>query len=400
MVKTIEYVCKDCDTVFSFEIDFVSVLELPQVNCDKCNSPNVVLYSLEEKYIRSKRILDNRKYIKKIQDEEEALQKGTVYDQILHLRKRNGNKEVSEKDLKRIYCARNIEYPRPKVIITSHKGIRNFDYVKTMLFNSSNLFLDFFNELDFETVQKISSFPYYRMIHEDNMIKIIENYFENFENSNLELIYKEYISTFTTKRYSELSTNDRVYHDYILTKLTEQSIKKLNISMYNELKIIQPKISVYTVLHSIIHSSSDNNTFLKALNILIADFNLDLKKIHYYALGSSPLSLAIAYNKFDIASELIRNGASVHQRNPRFETTILMMCSQKKNIDIKLIRKVLTYGANINEVDMYYNTALHYACLTKRTDVILLLLEYNADANIPNIYRVKASSYMAKQGLL
>ena len=98
----------------------------------------------------------------------------------------------------------------------------------------------------------------------------------------------------------------------------------------------------------------------------------------------SLLITAVSYNQYDLAELFLDMGANINAQNPRGETSLYIVCTQKDK-SIKLLLLLLNRGANINEVIRYgATTALIGAIGSYRSDkieIVRLLLEYGANPN-------------------
>ncbi|XP_036685387.1 ankyrin repeat domain-containing protein 22 isoform X4 [Balaenoptera musculus] len=90
--------------------------------------------------------------------------------------------------------------------------------------------------------------------------------------------------------------------------------------------------------------------------------------------GDTPLICACRRGHLRIVSFLLRRNADVNLKNQVSKT--------KQNES--LVRMLLNAGAEVNAIDCYGCTALHYACKMKNQTLIPLLLEAHADPMIKN----------------
>ena len=116
----------------------------------------------------------------------------------------------------------------------------------------------------------------------------------------------------------------------------------------------------------------------------------------------TPLQVAAYKGNEEIADLLISNGALLEAKNHKGETALSMATYQKKNNVVKLllnkgaysylhhavfvnnteiVRTLLSYGANANELDDFHNTPLHSAIQMENCEIIQILLDHNADIN-------------------
>jgi len=95
--------------------------------------------------------------------------------------------------------------------------------------------------------------------------------------------------------------------------------------------------------------------------------------------GEPPLFTAIVNNNIDAVGVLISHGLN-HINNKK--QTGLHLASMNGCVDIA--RRLIDGGININLVDCYQNTALHYASMSDSSEIINSLLVHSADATIRN----------------
>lgn len=98
--------------------------------------------------------------------------------------------------------------------------------------------------------------------------------------------------------------------------------------------------------------------------------------------NETALHYAIYENNNDMVSLLIKYNADINCKN-NFGLTPLMICC-KENLDYCMIMSLINSGVNLDLQDNDGNTALHYASINNRYDVIGLLLLNGADKYINN----------------
>jgi len=91
------------------------------------------------------------------------------------------------------------------------------------------------------------------------------------------------------------------------------------------------------------------------------------------------LRLAIKNNHLEIVKVLLEGGVDP---NYAMGQTPLMAASQ---IDIKMVDLLLEKGAKVDTTDRNGRTALHYAIISKKNNIIKRLIKNNADINFQNI---------------
>ncbi|RMB61048.1 ankyrin repeat domain-containing protein [Dokdonia sinensis] len=96
------------------------------------------------------------------------------------------------------------------------------------------------------------------------------------------------------------------------------------------------------------------------------------------AEGYSPLILAAYHANFEVAKELLKNGASINEES-NYGSAI--MAATVKGA-IKIVQLLLEYGADPNVTDANGTTALLYATMFQQNEIATLLLNYKADTSL------------------
>lgn len=94
------------------------------------------------------------------------------------------------------------------------------------------------------------------------------------------------------------------------------------------------------------------------------------------------LHIAVYYGHYYFIKEIIRLNANINHLN-KYNMNVLHVAINNL-IDIKLIKLLIKSGINIDAVDIKSRTPLHLAVLRNLTNVVKLLLEYNANNTIKN----------------
>lgn len=111
--------------------------------------------------------------------------------------------------------------------------------------------------------------------------------------------------------------------------------------------------------------------------------------------GFTALHYAINDEQFEVASQLIRLGANVHAKNRNGNTplhstmTSMMLRSESRNNisrskaarSIGIVKMLLNAGAEVNTMNVYEITPIHYAARTGNLELVKLLIDAGADVN-------------------
>lgn len=90
---------------------------------------------------------------------------------------------------------------------------------------------------------------------------------------------------------------------------------------------------------------------------------------------------AVYYSQEEILEDIINSGTDIESVYEADNSSTGLIVATKKN-DANMVKKLLELGANINAQDSLGYTSLHYAASNGHDDVIWLLLESGADAQI------------------
>ena len=94
--------------------------------------------------------------------------------------------------------------------------------------------------------------------------------------------------------------------------------------------------------------------------------------------GRTPLHVAAALARAEIAELLIRGGADVDGRNGAGATVLHTVCAAGNE---ELARLLLSHGADKNARDVLCRTPLYFACKAGRTEAARILLDADADVH-------------------
>ena len=103
---------------------------------------------------------------------------------------------------------------------------------------------------------------------------------------------------------------------------------------------------------------------------------------------STPLHYACREGHIEIVKLLLKSGADVNRKN-RYSTIYPIfdvLASSKVKEFFPIVKLLIDYGANIDVVDSFGNTILHYAVEKKIVKLIKLLIELEYDINYTKRY--------------
>lgn len=102
---------------------------------------------------------------------------------------------------------------------------------------------------------------------------------------------------------------------------------------------------------------------------------------------------AILQNDLHWVSQLVKEGVDINARYTRNETTLLISAAATGHVDI--VKKLIEYGAVINDTTLDNYTAVMAACEWDHPDVTELLIDEGADINIGTIGTGRKTSFAA-----
>lgn len=98
--------------------------------------------------------------------------------------------------------------------------------------------------------------------------------------------------------------------------------------------------------------------------------------------GQTPLWLAVAHGRVDVARTLIKHGADVNIPDSSLVTPLIKACSMNTSSGCILAELLLDSGAHVNLASKDGMTALHWSVRNKLPDLIDRLLKQNADVQV------------------
>jgi len=108
--------------------------------------------------------------------------------------------------------------------------------------------------------------------------------------------------------------------------------------------------------------------------------------------GFTPLILACYHGNLEVASLLAKN---VNNINTNSDSGTALMAAVFKN-DVEVTKMLLDFGADANIPDPNETTALHYAVRFKNVDLIKMLVAHDADINLKDNKGFSALDYASQ----
>jgi 26S proteasome non-ATPase regulatory subunit 10 len=116
------------------------------------------------------------------------------------------------------------------------------------------------------------------------------------------------------------------------------------------------------------------------LFLVTSNANLEAKET---ISGYTPLHLAVASGRNDIAVLLLSHRADVNCKD-KFGETPLERAVGQPQADLDTVKLLLTLGADVNSSDRYGETPLDLAAIYGTKEEVELLLAHKADVNVKN----------------
>uniref|UniRef100_A0A8C0VHI3 Ankyrin repeat domain 27 n=1 Tax=Cyanistes caeruleus TaxID=156563 RepID=A0A8C0VHI3_CYACU len=97
--------------------------------------------------------------------------------------------------------------------------------------------------------------------------------------------------------------------------------------------------------------------------------------------GFTPLHMAALHGHGELASLLLRHGASASAKNALLAAPLHLACQKGHS---QVVKCLMDYNAKQNKKDIYGNTPLIYACSNGHYETTALLLQHGASVNLSN----------------
>ena len=109
----------------------------------------------------------------------------------------------------------------------------------------------------------------------------------------------------------------------------------------------------------------------------ILEAGADVNSTHY---GLTPLMRCASQGLKEMMVILLSRGANINQKTTLFGFTALMYAVKSRHAHLALV--LVKSGADVNAEDVKGRTALHYATIYERTEIIQMLLDNGASTDV------------------
>lgn len=114
--------------------------------------------------------------------------------------------------------------------------------------------------------------------------------------------------------------------------------------------------------------------------------------------GYTPLLFSLFNGNTKTANFLLENGADPNKAEEKGWSPLMMACEKLEN-DLDAIKKLISCGANINQISNKGCTALMSACIyQKSSNIISYLIEMGADINVEDHIGWTALNFVCLHG--
>jgi len=137
----------------------------------------------------------------------------------------------------------------------------------------------------------------------------------------------------------------------------------------------------------------DADIYCNHVNI-IKDNNFSESELPY---KWSVLHEAVYSNHLHIVKFLHQYGIDINILNGDGETPLHIACNTDRNNSIEVVKFLLenNAGYSINQITLYGDTALHYACKNNQLEIVKLLIDYGAKLYVTNNFNEKPLDLMS-----
>jgi len=178
---------------------------------------------------------------------------------------------------------------------------------------------------------------------------------------------------------------DRPIHIFVI----DNRIEKVKKALKNGIDVDIKGENSCTPLHYACQNS--NLQIVKLLLLNRANVNAKNRYSTLYPIFDT-LTAINQENSFSILKLLIEAGADINKVDS-FGNTALHYAVERGNQ--KLIELLLLFGCDVNKTQRYdKNRPLHFACFQKNEKIVKILIEAGADSDLLNLYNRTAISYL------
>lgn len=134
---------------------------------------------------------------------------------------------------------------------------------------------------------------------------------------------------------------------------------------------------------------------LESVKIVVEVSGADINYTDYY--GVTALMFAAQMGHDSVVEYLVDKVADVNLKSLDFQFTALI--SAVKNDHLKTAELLIRNGANIDDIDVFGRTALHYATMYGFTETADMLMYYDADVNVADVTGYSPLCYAVQNDL-
>lgn len=133
-------------------------------------------------------------------------------------------------------------------------------------------------------------------------------------------------------------------------------------------------------LHELLGNGSDEIDFNEVVRLVRSGADVNTERS--YGDTSTSLWMISNQNQLDLMRELIELGADVNARDEAWITALMVASNSNALENVKLL---VNSGADINQLDAYGNNCLNYATYTGSVEICAFLIANKADINNQNL---------------
>ncbi|KYQ88674.1 hypothetical protein DLAC_10856 [Tieghemostelium lacteum] len=172
--------------------------------------------------------------------------------------------------------------------------------------------------------------------------------------------------------------NEDIFLKYYQSKVSDITVKESQLMNWDSLHWASLK-NHNNILLSIIKNRKkelSSNSSTEGEKIFTSD-----------KFGVTPLHISIQRSNYESVVTLLENGCDVNKKDSKAGQRLspLLLAVNQPTPDLRIIKKLIEYGANVNQEALDRKTALFQACSKSRLDIIEILLssdKYSLSVNI------------------